>query len=140
MNIKEEVHRQVNAWKEAVISQDIESIMHLYHPEVRAFDAIAALQFDGRDSYADHWRRCLEHCKLSSFELADVRIEGEEGLAVCSFLNRCGGIDESGKENACWMRATQVYRQSDGRWQIIHEHFSVPFDAENGQVMWHLTP
>jgi ketosteroid isomerase-like protein len=101
---------------------------------------VAALQFEGRDTYGEHWRSCLAGCALSAFEIAELRIEVEGNLGVCTFLNRCGGIDESGKEKVCWTRATQVYRNLEGRWLIIHEHFSVPFDMKTGEVLFGLTP
>ena len=39
-----------------------------------------------------------------------------------------------------WWRATQGFRRIDGRWQIVHEHSSVPFDMKSGKVSFDLKP
>lgn len=141
MNIKTEVEKQVETWKQAVISQNIENIMACYAEDVRAFDAIAELQFISRSKYQAHWQRCLQMCKMTQFEIGqlDIHVDGE--LAVCAFLNQCGGMDEkTGQEQVGWVRGTQVYQKRNSQWLIIHEHFSLPFDMETGNAMFHLTP
>lgn len=141
MNIKTEVEKQVETWKQAVISQNIKNIMACYAEDVRAFDAIAELQFISRSKYQAHWQRCLQMCKMTQFEIGqlDIHVDGE--LAVCAFLNQCGGMDEkTGQEQVGWVRGTQVYQKRNSQWLIIHEHFSLPFDMETGKAMFHLTP
>jgi ketosteroid isomerase-like protein len=38
------------------------------------------------------------------------------------------------------MRATVGFRKSGGRWQVVHEHWSAPFDPATGKVMTDLAP
>ena len=140
MDAKTSLQTQVEAWAQAIISQDIEIIMSHYADNVRAFDAIGPLEFTGRDSYKAHWQKCMSSCSLTAFEISAVETEVNDDLAACSFLNRCGGKDENGEEKACWMRATQVYKNQDGRWLIIHEHFSLPFDMNSFEIQFDLTP
>ena len=140
MDTGEALKKRQDSWVEAVTSQNIEKIMEHYAPQVRAFDAVAQLQFCGRDEYGEHWRKCLTACTLTAFEVAELQIETEGDLAVLTFLNRCGGKDEKGEENSCWMRASQIYRLFGQDWQIIHEHFSLPFDMQSGEVMFNLSP
>src|SRR5690554_2089319 len=140
MNAKTEIEQQLENWKQAVIKQNIEQIMGCYAEDVRAFDAIAELQFTSRSKYQAHWQSCLEMCKMTKFEIGQLDIKVDGDLAVCFFLNQCGGIDEkTGEEQVGWVRATQIYQKRDGKWLIIHEHFSVPFDMETGAAMFHLT-
>jgi ketosteroid isomerase-like protein len=141
MNIKTEVEQQVESWKQAVISQNLEQIMAFYAEDVRAFDAIAELQFTNRSKYKAHWQRCLGMCKMTQFEIGQIDIKVDGDLAVCFFLNQCGGIDEkTGEEQVGWVRGTQVYQKNAGQWLIVHEHFSLPFDMTTGTAMFHLTP
>ncbi|NLF55654.1 MAG: nuclear transport factor 2 family protein, partial [Thauera phenolivorans] len=51
-------------------------------------------------------------------------------------LVRCGGTDPDDKETSGWMRMTACYRRRDGRWRVIHEHFSAPFDPQDDKVLW----
>jgi len=39
-----------------------------------------------------------------------------------------------------WVRSTVCLRKSGGDWLIVHEHTSVPFDAESGRATLDLTP
>ena len=39
-----------------------------------------------------------------------------------------------------WWRATQGFRRIDGKWRIVHEHSSAPFDMKSGKVSFDLKP
>ncbi|ODN67104.1 YybH family protein [Methylophaga muralis] len=141
MNAKTEVEQQLENWKQAVLSQNLEKIMTYYAEDVRAFDAIAELQFTNRSKYQTHWQHCLQMCSMTKFEIGQIDIKVDGDLAVCFFLNQCGGIDEkTGEEQVGWVRGTQVYQKNAGKWLIVHEHFSLPFDMTTGTAMFHLTP
>jgi ketosteroid isomerase-like protein len=137
------VRARVEEWMAAVRMLDVERAMALYAPEVVAFDAVLRLQCRGEVAYQKHWHECMASCPFSAPIIAELHqlemlIEGE--LAVCWFLQRCGGPTPDGGEQASWMRGTQVYRCQDGDWRIIHEHFSAPFDPVSGAPMFDVTP
>jgi ketosteroid isomerase-like protein len=78
---------------------------------------------------------------MTKFEIGQLDINQDGELAVCAFLNQCGGMDEkTGEEQVGWIRGTQVYQKRNGQWLIIHEHFSLPFDMASGAALFHLTP
>ena len=107
-----------------------------YAPAIRAFDAILALEFRGRDAYLEHWRQCMEMCPGAMiFDLHGLEVDACGDLAVGHSLIRCGAVAPDGKEQAGWMRCTQVWSRRDGRWRIAHEHFSAPFDPQTMQIM-----
>jgi ketosteroid isomerase-like protein len=41
--------------------------------------------------------------------------------------------DKEGKQVQLAVRVTDVYRKSQGKWLIIHEHVSVPVDLATGK-------
>ena len=41
-----------------------------------------------------------------------------------------------GKEMAGWMRMTSCFRKQRGKWRIVHEHFSAPFDPQSDKTLW----
>lgn len=67
----------------------------------------------------------------------NVAVGGE--IAFSHSLASCGTVVD-GQEQASWMRATVGYRRVDGRWMIVHEHWSVPFDPESGRALVELEP
>lgn len=127
-------------WARAAMAGDIDGIMAHYTPGIRAFDAVLQLQFRGTDAYREHWRSCLAMCPgpmIFEIHELDVDIEGDLALSHC--LARCGAVMD-GEERSSWMRGTIGHRRIGGRWMIVHEHWSAPFDPESGKVLFDLEP
>lgn len=137
---EQEIRTALDSFLKTVSSKDVGAIMAFYAPDVVAYDAIAALQFKGAKAYGDHWRQCLSMCSELSLEASDIHVATSGDLATMHYLHRCAGVDDKGEEQACWMRATVIWRRQDGGWKIIHDHYSAPFDPESGQALMELSP
>jgi uncharacterized protein (TIGR02246 family) len=136
-----QIRELVDDWAGALRAKNIDGIMSHYAPNILAFDAISQLQFRGADAYRTHWEACLSMCPgPTTFEIRDLDITIGDGVAFCHCLNRCGGTGEGGEEKVCWMRMTACYRKIDGRWMVVHEHFSAPFDMASGKALFDLQP
>lgn len=123
------------AFEHETKSRNLDRIMNQYADEVVAFDAVGALQFKGRDEYRAHWQRCFEHCPGEGFfETHELHVMVSGDMAYSRMLNHCGGPNAEGQMQTAWMRASRVWGRRDGDWKVIHEHFSMPFDMETGQV------
>ena len=126
-----EIRDFFSSWLKSVRAGDADGIRKHYADDIVAFDAVKQLQFMGRDAYMRHWSACLDMCpKPMIFEPAEVTVEAEDGLAFSHTLLKCGYVEDGGTEKTSWMRATTCYRKTGGRWAIVHEHFSAPFDME----------
>ena len=132
-----EIRAQVDSWLQAVLAMDIDDIMSHYAPDILAFDAVSQLQCKGVDAYRKHWQACLAMCRagMMIFEIHDLQVTAGDDVAFATALNRCGGIGENGEEQAGWMRMTAGYRKMNGKWMIVHEHFSAPFDMETLKLL-----
>lgn len=131
----------LESWAAAVRAKDLEAITAHYVPEIVAFDAIAQLQFKGRDAYRRHWEACLGFCQgPMDFQLHEIAIHAEEHIAFCHALIQCGGANEQGEIESGWMRMTAGLRCVEGDWKLVHEHHSAPFDMESGKAMLDLAP
>jgi uncharacterized protein (TIGR02246 family) len=136
-----EVRELIDRWVMASRAKDIDRIMSCYAPDVRAFDAIAALQFKGVEAYRKHWEACLAMCPgPMTFEIHHLNITAGDDMAFCHYLGRCGGTDEHGEEKAGWFRVTVCCRKTNGQWRVVHEHFSAPFDPQSGKALLDLKP
>ena len=140
-NAATEIRGMLDNWAAATRAQDLEGVMAHYAPDVLAFDAINQLQFKGRDWYTEHYAECLPHFPPKPiFDIHELRVDADGDVAFGHFLLRCGGADESGKEEAAWMRGTVCCRKKDGEWRVVHEHFSAPFDPETMKALTDLEP
>ena len=118
----------LDRYLDAVRRGDLAGLVSHYAPEIVAYDAISQLEFRGIPAYRAHWQSCLEHCQSMVFEPRTPTILTSGDLAVGFYLVKCGGVGPDGKAQTGWMRATFAARQREGRWQIVHEHYSTPFD------------
>jgi uncharacterized protein (TIGR02246 family) len=132
-----EIRAQVDSWLRAVLAMDIEGIVSHYAPDILAFDAVSQLQLKGVDAYKKHWQACLAMCRPGTmiFEVHDVHVTAGDDVAFATALTRCGGTEENGEEKTGWMRMTAGYRKMNGKWTVVHEHFSAPFDMETLKVL-----
>jgi ketosteroid isomerase-like protein len=136
-----EVRAAIESWAAAVHARDVGRIMAHYAPDVVAFDAIAALQFKGTAAYEKHWKACFAMCSgPMTFEAHDLEVAASGDVAFGHYLCFCGGTNEKGEEQSGWMRATVCHRRVGGRWRIVHEHFSAPFDPPSGKALFDLKP
>lgn len=141
MTAESEIRQLISRWMKAAVDADIDAVMSCYAPGVVAYDAIAALQFRGVEAYRKHWDYCFTLAPGEMiFEPHDLQVTVDGDVAFAHFLIRCGGRAPDGTERAGWMRGTACYRRRNGRWQIEHEHFSVPFDVESSKALLELTP
>lgn len=128
------------AYHEAVRAADLERIGSYYEDDIVAYDAIAALEFRGREAFMSHWRMCLEMCEGFVFKPADVEIRAGGDLAYGHYLVECGGAGPDGETHTSWMRASFAARRAGGRWRIAHEHYSLPFDPVTQKILTDLSP
>ena len=130
-----------DAFEQAIGAKDLDRIMAQYAPDVVAFDAVGALQFKGVAEYRAHWQRFFEFCQGEGFfETHELHVDVGGELACSRMLSHCGGPNAEGEMQTAWMRGTRVWARRDGEWKVIHEHFSMPFDMETGQVCMSSTP
>lgn len=136
-----QIRDRLDEWIRAAVGKDIEAVMACYTPDVRAFDAIGALEFVGAAAYRKHWEMCLSHMPdTTTFTRHSLDIVAQGDLAFCHCLFNCGSTDAQGETIGGWTRATICLRRIDGSWLIAHEHYSAPADMESGKTLWDLAP
>lgn len=124
----------------AICAKDIDRIMFHYTADVIFFDCKPPFQTQGAAAFRRIWEECLP-CFPASFEteIQDLNIFVSGDLAFAHWLLR---FTEMGDHPAAqtWLRFTAGYQQRQGRWQIVHEHCSVPFDPHKAEAVFTLNP
>lgn len=133
---EDDVRALIDDWIAAFRAKDLDGMMSCYAPDILAFDAITALQFKGAEAYRKQCEAALSYMPGQiTYEVRDLRVTARDDIAFGHYLARCGARDASGEEKAGWLRVTVGCRKTDGRWRIVHEHFSSPFDPESFKVL-----
>jgi ketosteroid isomerase-like protein len=125
----------------AICAKDIDRIMAHYATDVMFFDCKPPFQTRGAQAFRRIWEECLP-CFPDSFEIErrDLSIIVSGDLALAHWLFRFTGKEKDHPAMQTWMRLTGGYQRKQGRWQIVHEHCSLPFDPETSQAVFTLEP
>ncbi|MCX4219814.1 DUF3225 domain-containing protein [Pseudomonas sp. MCal1] len=141
MSTQAQIQAVIDTYRQAVMTKDVDKVMTLYADDILSFDAIKALQFKGKEAYRAHWIACMEMCPGPHiFEFHEIAIETGDNIAFAHWVANCGGTNEKGETQSCWMRATACYRLVGGAWKIAHEHWSAPFDPMTGATLFDAKP
>jgi uncharacterized protein (TIGR02246 family) len=138
---KAQIRELIDSRVRAIGAKDIETLMANHAPDVLSFDVINDLQVRGADAVrarAQNWFSAYPG--RIGYEVRDLRITAGTDVAFCTYLYHVTGTLQDGGAVSMWVRATVCLQKMAGNWRIVHEHQSVPFDAETGQAALDLMP
>ena len=119
----------------ALARKDAATLAAANHPAVVVFDAVGPFVHRGAETAARKREWLAAYRTGIGHEVRDLEITADADLAFCHFLVRISGTTLDGTEVGMWVRATSCLRKVDDDWKIVHEHASVPFDAETGTAV-----
>lgn len=121
----------------AIAAHDLDGIMRAYAEDVVVFNSLMPYQTTGRGDFRLAWKDCLQYfpdnCKTEMRDYT-VAVDGDVGMA--HWLWRFTGFQEHHPALITWLRCSQGYRRRNGKWEVIHEHSSVPFDQATGEAQF----
>ncbi|MEP6847730.1 MAG: nuclear transport factor 2 family protein [Acidobacteriota bacterium] len=136
-NIRDVIDRRIKA----VRDKDIEALLSNHAPEVLLFDVVDPLQYTGVDMVRERAGKWFSSFQSPiGYEVRDLSIATGGDAAFCHYLYHVSGTLEGGVEISMWVRATVCFRRINGKWMIVHEHQSVPFNGETGKASLDLKP
>jgi len=131
-----EIRRLISAWSRALEAKDLKGLTANYAPDALLFDVKPPHRVQGPAAIRKVWADCLPYFPKSfKSEHHDIQLTVGEDVAVWHGLHRMTPIDPP--DHRCgqsWVRVTACYRKVEGKWLIIHEHVSFPFDCATGMI------
>lgn len=117
-------------------SGNIDSIMMNYLPGKTfvLYDVVPRKEYLGADVYREAWTEMFTHFEdRPKITISDLRItaNGNVGFGNC-FMHVTGKGRHGGPVDR-WVRVTNGYLKTDGKWLIALEHISVPVDFATGK-------
>ncbi|NJK75957.1 MAG: SnoaL-like domain-containing protein [Oscillatoriales cyanobacterium RU_3_3] len=136
-----QIRQLIAAQESAICAKDLDRIMAPYLSDAIIFDAIPPFQTKGVDALRHTWEECFP-CFPDSFkiETQDLKITVSGDLACAHWLFRFAGMEPDHPAMQTWMRITSICQRNGDKWQIVHEHISVPFDPETAKAAFTLEP
>lgn len=138
-----EIRQLLDRWAKAFRAKDLNGIMSIYEPGqgLVAYDIVPPLQYKGYDAYKKDYQEFLGQFQGGiEVEMRDLRIVAGDRVAFSHGLERLRGTLKNGQKLDAWIRFTEGYRKTNGRWFAIHDHVSVPADLESGKAALDLAP
>jgi ketosteroid isomerase-like protein len=136
-HIRELVEERVRA----VDDKDIDKLVAHHAPDVLSFDVLDPLQVSGSGTIRQRAEKWLSSYQSSiGYEVRNLDITAGNDVAFCHYLYRVSGTLLDGGKVDMWVRATICLRKAGAKWTIVHEHQSVPFDAQTGKASLDLKP
>ena len=128
--------RQVLAgYQSAVLAKDVDAFVALYADDALIYELWGTWTHDIASwrEMAKGWFAFLGDGR-SVVEANDVRVTVSGDMALLTALLTYRGVDADGTEQRSLdNRLSWVLRHRDGRWQVVHEHTSVPLAHEDGK-------
>jgi ketosteroid isomerase-like protein len=132
---EQEIRRVIADQQRAICQKNIDRILARYAEEAVLFNVRPPFQIRDKGAWRHEWESSLAHFPDSfGSETKDVKIIANGDMAVAHYLYRFTGMPF----DPSWIRNTAVYRKIAGRWLIVHEHGSVPFDPETSKAVFAL--
>ena len=125
----------------AVKGRDGETLMAREHPEVLTYGVLGALQATGNDAVEEQMNAWFDGYREGPhYAVYDLRVDADGDLGYFAYVYHVSGTLNGGDQVSMGVRATLVCKRIDGRWLIVHDHESVPFDVETGLALTDLQP
>ena len=142
-NDEAEIRQLLDRWAKAFRARDLNGIMSIYEPgqALVSFDIVAPLQYVGFEAYKKDYQEFLDQFQGPiEVEYRDLNIIAGDTVAFSRGLERMSGTLKNGQKFDAWVRFTECYRKTNGRWLAIHDHISVPVDLDSGKAVLDLKP
>ena len=118
----------IHSWTNSIRDKNIDAVMAHYAKDILVFDLAPPLQYAGIDAYRKNFEEWFSSFQGSiGYEITELMINSDGEAAFSRSLNRITGKRTNGEQTDVWVRATVGFGRIDGKWTIVHEHFSVPF-------------
>jgi len=137
---KQAIEKVLQNFFTALSKKDIKSMMMCYAPDVIVFDVKPPFQVKGAVAWKHVWEASLPFFPDDfKIEVRDLTIHTDGGCGFAHYLFKLTGPEKDHDAMQTWMRATTGYKFIDGRWKVVHEHGSLPFNPQDGKALFSLT-
>lgn len=125
----------------AIDAKNMDALLSNHASDVLSFDVLNPLESRSVETIRSRAQRWFTSYQSAiGYEVRDLHITAGEDVAFCTYLYHVTGQQQSGDRVDMWVRATVCFQQRNGKWLIVHEHQSVPFDPTTGKASLDLKP
>ena len=140
-NDKAAIKKVIDDFFAALCEKDVKRMISHYAADAILFDVKPPYQVKGAIAWKHLWEACIGYFPPSfGVELRDLVIHVGGDVALSHYLFRLTGTKPDDPAAQTYIRTTAGYKRINGKWKIVHEHGSVPFNPHTRQVVFSLEP
>jgi uncharacterized protein (TIGR02246 family) len=135
------IRQIIDARTKAINAGDVDAMGADVADDIVTFDVVKPLRSLGKAALrkrATEW--LANYDGRPRWENRDVTIVADGDVAFSHALSHVTGTLKTGTAVDMWFRTTLGFRRISGRWLIVHDHGSDPFDPETGKASLDLKP
>ena len=99
--------------------------LDLYAPNVTYFDPQRERRIDGVEAMKKILEPLRGLVKISLYEIITPHVFRSGDVAALSYNLVSNGVAPDGKPTTTRWNVSEVYARIDGKWKIVHSHFSI---------------
>jgi ketosteroid isomerase-like protein len=103
---------------------DPQGYLELYAPEITYFDPMQEGRVDGAAAMQKLYGPIKGMVRVDSYEMVNPRVQQHGDVALLTFNLVSHGRTPAGDPIVVRWNSTEVYARSNGKWSIIHSHWS----------------
>ena len=96
-----------------------------YAPEVTYFDPFVDKRVDGLEAMKMWLAPFKGKIKIDRYEMIGAKVERHADVALLTYNFFSAGKSPDGAPTTAGWNCTEIYGRIDGRWRIIHNHWSL---------------
>ena len=135
------IRQIIEARAKAVRDGDIGAMMAAVADDVLTYDVVEPLRREGKAATCEHaveW--VASYNGPLGWASRDTHVSVSGDVAFSNSLSGVTGKLKTGTDVDMWFRTTLGFRRTGGRWLIVHDHASAPFNPQSGQGSLGLKP
>jgi len=104
---------------------DPEGFLELMSKDETYFDPLTERRIDSRESLRKYFEPFAGKIRVERVEIIDPKVQRQVDMAVLTFnLVDYGAQLDGGPKSTVRWNCTEVYQRIDGKWKIVHSHWS----------------
>lgn len=127
----------INIEQAMAADQSAESITANWSKDVVWFDMIQGNHF-GLEAVRHELGKQIAQLTDIKIQILDMKVHASDTIAFAFSTQRLSGSGINGAPDvAISFRQTDGFVKESGKWHLVHQHISVPFDPTNGKAIMH---
>ncbi len=103
---------------------DVQGPLEICAPEVTYYDPSLERIIDGKPALAALYAPIAGKFKIDQWDMLDAKVQRHGSVAVLTYRTNTHSRTSEGRVESTRWNVTEVYALLDGKWKIVHGHFS----------------